>query len=135
MLSNTAIPHHYAEFKRAVLSGEIPVCREISMEMNRIDHLVEDPRYYYDDEAIDGFVRYCENECTLTNGDSFTLLPSFRVWAEQLLAWFYFEEQSVYVPNESGVGGHYETRRIKHRLVDKQYLIVGRERPSPCTPP
>lgn len=126
MLSNTAIPHHYAEFKRAVLSGEIPVCREISMEMNRVDHLVEDPRYYYDDEAIDGFVRYCENECTLTNGDSFTLLPSFRVWAEQLLAWFYFEEQSVYVPNESGVGGHYETRQVKHRLVDKQYLIVGR---------
>lgn len=126
MLSNTATPIYYGEFRDKVLRGEIPVCREISMEMNRIDSLIADPRYYYDDQAIDGFVRYCETECTLSDGEPLKLLDSFKLWAEQLLAWYYFEDVSTYIPNEKGIGGHYETRTVKHRLVDKQYLIVAR---------
>lgn len=126
MLSNTATPIYYGDFRDKVLRGEIPVCREISMEMNRIDSLIADPRYYYDDQAINGFVRYCETECTLSDGEPLKLLDSFKLWAEQLLAWYYFEDVSTYIPNETGVGGHYETRTVKHRLVDKQYLIVAR---------
>lgn len=126
MLSNTATPIYYGDFRDKVLRGEIPVCREISMEMNRIDSLIADPRYYYDDQAIDGFIRYCETECTLSDGEPLKLLDSFKLWAEQLLAWYYFEDVSTYIPNEKGIGGHYETRTVKHRLVDKQYLIVAR---------
>lgn len=126
MLSNTATPIYYGEFRDKVLRGEIPVCREISMEMNRIDSLIADLRYYYDDQAIDGFIRYCETECTLSDGEPLKLLDSFKLWAEQLLAWYYFEDVSTYIPNEKGIGGHYETRTVKHRLVDKQYLIVAR---------
>ena len=125
-LSNTAIPKYYGQFREAVLRGEIPVCREIAMEMNRIDDLIANPGIYYDDEAIDGFVAYCEEELTLTDGEDLRLLDSFKLWAEQVFAWFYFVERSVYVPNEDGHGGHYVKKRIKKRLVNKQYLIVAR---------
>lgn len=125
-LSNTATPFYYGKFRDAVVRGDIPVCREISLEMNRIDDLIANPGVYYDDEAIDGFVAYCENELTLTDGSDLTLLDSFKLWAEQLLAWFYFEERSVYIPNEDGHGGHYEKKQIKKRLINKQYLIVAR---------
>jgi phage terminase large subunit-like protein len=125
-LSNTATPKYYGAFREAVLRGDIPVCEEISLQMNRIDALIADPHFYYDDEAIDGFVRYCENELTLTDGSDFFLLDSFKLWAEDLLGWFYFVERSVYVPNADGHGGHYVRRRICKRLVNKQYLIVAR---------
>jgi phage terminase large subunit-like protein len=125
-LSNTATPKYYGAFRAAVLRGDIPVCREISMQMNRIDALIADPNFYYDDEAIDGFIRYCENELTLTDGSDFFLLDSFKLWAEDLLAWFYFVERSIYVPNADGHGGHYVRKRICKRLVNKQYLIVAR---------
>lgn len=125
-LSNTAIPKYYGQFRDAVLRGEIPVCREIAMEMNRVDDLIANPGIYYDDEAIDGFVAYCEEELTLTDGEDLRLLDSFKLWAEQVFAWFYFVERSVYVPNEDGHGGHYVKKRIKKRLVNKQYLIVPR---------
>lgn len=125
-LSNTAIPKYYGQFREAVLRGEIPVCREIAMEMNRIDDLIANPGIYYDDEAIDGFVAYCEEELTLTDGEDLRLLDSFKLWAEQVFAWFYFVERSIYVPNEDGHGGHYVKKRIKKRLVNKQYLIVAR---------
>lgn len=125
-LSNTAVPKYYGRFRDDVLDGKIPVCREVEMEMNRIDQLIANPRYYYDDQAIDGFIRYCENELTLTDGSKLTLLDSFKLWAESLLAWFYFEERSVYEPNPDGYGGRYVTKRIKKRLVNKQYLIVAR---------
>ena len=126
MLSNTATPIYYGEFRDRVLRGEIPVCREISMEMNRIDALIEDPRYYYDDEAINGFIRYCENELTLSDGRPVQLLDSFKLWAESLLSWFYFLDQTVAVPNKKGGGVHYERKRVKKRLIDKQFLIVAR---------
>ena len=125
-LSNTATPRYYGEFREAVLNGEIPVCREISMEMNRIDDLIRNPGIYYDDEAINGFVKFCENELTLTDGSPLNLLPTFKLWAEQVFGWYYFVERSVYVPNKDGHGGHYELRRIKKRLINKQYLIVAR---------
>lgn len=125
-LSNTAIPKYYGEFRNAVLSGNRAVNEKISQEMNRIDALIRNPRYYYDDEAIDGFIRYCENEMTLTDGTDLTMLPEFKLWAEQLFGWWYFEERSVFVPNKEGIGGHYEQRKIKRRLVNKQYLIVAR---------
>jgi phage terminase large subunit-like protein len=125
-LSNTATPKYYGQFRAAVLRGEIPVCREISLEMNRIDDLIADPHFYYDDAAIDGFIRYCENELTLTDGSDFHLLDSFKLWAEGLLAWFYYVERSVYTPNEDGHGGRYIRKRILKRLVNKQYLIVAR---------
>ena len=125
-LSNTAVPKYYGEFRDAVMRGEIPVCKEISMEMNRIDELIANPGIYYDDKAIDGFIKYCENELTLTDGSDLRLLDSFKLWAEQLFAWFYFVERSVYVPNKDGHGGRYVTKRIKKRLVNKQYLIVAR---------
>ena len=125
-LSNTAVPKYYGEFRDAVIRGEIPVCREISMEMNRIDALIQNPAFYYDDEAVEGFVRYCENELTLTDGSDLVLLDSFKLWAEQIFGWYYFTERSVYVPKKGDRGGHYVNRRIKHRLINKQYLIVAR---------
>lgn len=126
MLSNTETPKYYAEFRDAVIRGDIPVCQEVSKEMNRIDQLIENPRYYYDSTAIDGFIAYCEAELTLTDGSPVKMLPSFKLWAESLLSWFYFEELSVYEPYEDGHGGRYVTKRIKKRLVNKQYLIVAR---------
>lgn len=125
-LSNTATPKYYGMFREAVRRGEIPVCQEVSMQMNRIDNLIANPGVYYDDRAIDGFIRFCENELTLTDGTDLKLLPSFKLWAEDLLSWFYFEERSVYVPNSDGHGGHYERKVFKKRLINKQYLIVGR---------
>lgn len=125
-LSNTAVPRYYGEFRNAVLSGQRPVNREIEMEMNRIDDLIRNPKYYYDDEAVNGYIAYCENELTLTDGSDLTLLPEFKLWAEQLFGWYYFEERSVFVPNEQGIGGRYVQKKIKRRLVNKQYLIVAR---------
>lgn len=125
-LSNTATPIYYGMFRDAVLRGEIPVCKEISMEMNRIDSLIENPGIYYDDQAINGFISYCEKELTLTDGADLKLLDTFKLWAEQLYGWYYFEERSVFVPSEDGHGGHYTTKRIKKRLVNKQYLIIAR---------
>lgn len=125
-LSNRATPIYYGQFRDAVIRGEIPVNKEISMEMNRIDDLIEDPKYYYDDEAINGFIDFCENELTLTNGEDLHLLDSFKLWAEQIFGWYYFVERSVYVPSSDGHGGYYERKQIKKRLVNKQYLIVAR---------
>lgn len=125
-LSNTATPKYYGQFRDAVLRGEIPVNREIALEMNRIDDLIANPNFYYDDLAIDGFIAYCENELTLTDGTDLHLLDTFKVWAEQLLAWFYFVDRSVYVPSPDNRGGRYEKRRVKKRLTVKQYLIVAR---------
>ena len=125
-LSNTATPRYYGAFRDAVIRGEIPVCKEISMEMNRIDDLIANPGIYYDDKAIDGFIEYCENELTLTDGEDLHLLDSFKLWAEQIFGWYYFVERSVYVPSHDGYGGHYVKKRIKKRLVNKQYLIVAR---------
>ena len=125
-LSNTATPIYYGQFRDAVIRGEIPVCKEISMEMNRIDDLIANPGVWYDDEAVNGFIEYCENELTLTDGDDLHLLDSFKLWAEQIFGWYYFVERSVYVPSKDGHGGHYVNKRIKKRLVNKQYLIVAR---------
>lgn len=125
-LSNTATPIYYGQFRDAVIRGEIPVNREISMEMNRIDDLIANPGIWYDDEAINGFIAFCENELTLTNGEDLHLLDSFKLWSEQIFGWYYFVERSVYVPSPDGHGGHYEKKRIKKRLVNKQYLIVAR---------
>ena len=125
-LSNTAVPKYYGAFRDAVIRGEIPVCREVSMEMNRIDDLIANPGVYYDDEAVEGWIRYCENELTLTDGSDLKLLDSFKLWGEQVFGWYYFIERSVYEPNPDGHGGHYVTKQIKRRLINKQYLIVGR---------
>lgn len=125
-LSNTATPIYYGQFRDAVIRGEIPVNREISMEMNRIDDLIANPGIWYDDEAINGFIAFCENELTLTNGEDLHLLDSFKLWSEQIFGWYYFVERSVYVPSPDGHGGHYEKKCIKKRLVNKQYLIVAR---------
>ena len=125
-LSNTAVPIYYGQFREQVLRGEIPVCREIAMEMARIDDLIANPAIYYDDEAVEGFVRYCENELTLTDGSDMVLLDTFKLWAEQIFGWYYFIERSIYVPNLDGHGGHYENKTIKKRLINKQYLIVTR---------
>lgn len=125
-LSNTATPRYYGEFRDQVLRGEIPVCREIVMEMNRIDDLIRNPAFYYDDEAVEGYVRYCENELTLTDGSDLNLLDSFKLWAEEVFGWYYFVERSVYVPSQDNHGGRYVTKRIKKRLVNKQYLIITR---------
>lgn len=125
-LSNTAVPYYYGQFRDAVIRGEIPVCREVSMEMNRIDDLIANPMYYYDSEAINGFVRYCEDELTLTDGSDLNLLDSFKLWAEEIFGWYYFVDRSVYEPNPRGRGGRYVTKTIKKRLVNKQYLIVAR---------
>lgn len=125
-LSNTAVPKYYGEFRDAVIRGEIPVCKEIELEMNRIDDLIADPDVYYDDQAVEGFIKYCENELTLTDGSDLKLLDSFKVWAEQIFGWYEFEEDRVYVPYEDGYGGRYVTKVKKKRLINKQYLIVAR---------
>ena len=125
-LSNTAVPIYYGRFREAVLRREIPVNNEISMEMNRIDSLIANPNIYYDDQAVEGFVRYCENEMTLTDGSDLHLLETFKLWAEQIFGWYYFVERSVYIPSKENHGGRYEKRLIKKRLILKQYLIVAR---------
>lgn len=125
-LSNTAVPKYYGQFRDAVIRGEIPVCEQVELEMNRIDELIANPGVWYDDQAVEGWIAFCENELTLTDGSNLRLLDSFKLWGEQLFGWYYFIERSVYVPDEEGPGGHYETRQIKKRLVNKQYLIVGR---------
>lgn len=121
-LSNTATPKYYGRFRDAVIRGEIPICKEIEMEMNRIDDLIANPGIWYDDQAIQGFINYCENELTLTDGEDLHLLDSFKLWAEQIFGWYYFVEQSVYDPDE----GRYVRRSVKKRLINKQYLIVAR---------
>ncbi len=125
-LSNTATPKYYGQFRDSVLRGEIPICKEIEMEMHRIDELIADPGVYYDPDAINGFVAYCENELTLTDGSDLKLLDSFKLWAEEIFGWYYFVERKVFVPGIDGEGGHYVKRRFKKRLVNKQYLIVAR---------
>lgn len=125
-LSNTAVPKYYGEFRDAVIRGEIPICREISMEMNRIDDLIANPGVWYDDLAVEGFIKFCENELTLTDGSDLVLLDSFKLWAEQIFGWYYYVERSVYEPNPDGHGGHYVTKSVKKRLINKQYLIVAR---------
>ena len=125
-LSNTATPIYYGQFRDAVMRGEIPVCNEISLEMNRIDKLIENPGIYYDDQAINGFIAYCEDELTLTDGSDLHLLDSFKLWAEQIFGWYYFVDRSVYEPSPDGRGGRYITKRVKKRLINKQYLIVAR---------
>jgi len=126
VFSNKAVPKYYGEFREQVLAGDIPVCRQISLEMNRIDKLIENPGIYYDSEAINGFIRFCEAELTLTDGSDLTLLPSFKLWAEQIFGWYYFVERSVFVPSANNRGGKYVRKRLKRRLVNKQYLIVAR---------
>ena len=125
-LSNRAIPKYYGAFREAVMRGDIPVNEEISMEMHRIDALIENPGIWYDDEAVEGFIRYCENELTLTDGEDLVLLDTFKLWAEQIFGWYYYVERSVYVPSRDGHGGHYVNRRIKKRLINKQFLIIAR---------
>lgn len=125
-LSNTATPKYYKEFRDSVLRGQIPVCKEVALEMNRIDGLIRNPSIYYDDEAVDGFVDFCETELTLTDGSDLYLLDTFKLWAEQIFGWYYFIERSVYQPGQEGKGGRYVTRKIKKRLINKQYLIVAR---------
>lgn len=126
MLYNTATPIYYGRFRDQVLRGEIPVCKTIEMEMNRIDALIENPGVYYDPDAITGFIDYCEAELTLTDGSDLKLLDTFKLWAEQIFGWYYFIDKSIYVPNENGKGGHYVKQHIKKRLINKQYIIVAR---------
>lgn len=125
-LSNTATPKYYGRFREAVMRGEIPINREIAMEMDRIDALIANPGVYYDDRALDGFIAFCENEMTLTDGSDLELLDTFKLWAEQIFSWYYFVERSVYEPNKDGPGGHFVTHYVKKRLVNKQYLIIAR---------
>ena len=125
-LSNTAVPKYYKQFRDAVMRGEIPVCETISLEMNRIDSLIENPGIYYDDNAVEGFIEYCESELTLTDGGDLVLLDSFKLWAEQIFGWYYFVERSVYEPSKDGHGGHYVNKKIKKRLTNKQFLITAR---------
>lgn len=125
-LSNTATPKYYGMFRDAVMRGEIPICKEIEMEMHRIDDLIANPGVWYDDQAIQGFIDYCENELTLTNGEDLHLLDSFKLWAEQIFGWYYFVERSIYEPSPDGHGGRYIRKKIKKRLINKQYLIVAR---------
>ena len=126
MLSNTATPIYYGQFRDAVMRGEIPICREIEMEMHRIDDLIANPGIYYDEDAIKGFIEFCEKELTLTDGTDLNLLDTFKLWAEQIFGWYYFVERSIFIPGKNGEKGHYENRTIKKRLVNKQYLIVTR---------
>lgn len=126
MLSNTAIPRYYGEFRDSVLRGDIPVNQKLSLEMNRIDYLISNPGIYYDDQAVNGWVRFCENELTLTDGSDFQMLDSFKLWGEEVFGWYYYVERSVYVPNENGHGGRYVNKRIKKRLTNKQYIITSR---------
>ena len=125
-LSNTAVPKYYGKFRDAVIRGEIPICREIDMEMHRIDDLIANPGIWYDEDAINGFIEYCENELTLTDGSDLKLLDTFKLWAEQIFGWYYYMDQMVYVPGADGRGGHYVYKKVKKRLVNKQYLIVAR---------
>ena len=125
-LSNTAVPYYYGKFRDSVMRGEIPVCKEVSMEMNRIDDLIANPGIYYDSDAVEGFINYCENELTLTDGSDVKVLDSFKLWGEQIFGWYYFVEKSVYEPNKDGHGGKYVQKKVKKRLVNKQYLIVAR---------
>ena len=125
-LSNTATPKYYGMFRDAVIRGEIPVCETISMEMNRIDALIDNPGIWYDDQAVEGFIEYCESELTLTDGSDLRLLDSFKLWAEEIFGWYYYVDRSVYVPSIDGHGGHYENKRIRKRLTNKQYLIIAR---------
>lgn len=125
-LSNTATPRYYGEFRNQVIRGEVPINKEISMEMNRIDSLIDNPNIYYDEDAMDGYVKFCETELTLTDGSPLFLLDSFKLWAEQVFGWYYFIDKSVFVPGKDDGPGHYETRRVKKRLTNKQYLILGR---------
>lgn len=125
-LSNTATPKYYGLFRDAVMRGEIPVNREVAMEMNRIDDLIANPGVYYDDDAVEGFIAFCENELTLTDGSDLKLLDTFKLWAEQIFGWWFFEDRTVYVPGKDGMGGHYVRKSIKKRLINKQYLIVAR---------
>ena len=125
MLSNTAVPKYYGKFRKDVVAGKIPVCKEISMEMNRIDSLIDNPNVYYDDEAVEGWIKYCENELTLTDGSDLVLLDTFKLWAEQIFGWYYYEERSVFVPNKNGRGGKYVNKAIKKRLINKS-LIFGK---------
>lgn len=126
MLSNTATPIYYGRFRDAVVRGEIPICQEIAMEMYRIDELIANPGIYYDSEAVEGWIRFCESELTLTDGSPYHMLDSFKLWGEQLLGWYYYVERSVYEPNPSGHGGKYVNKKVLKRLVNKQYLIVAR---------
>ena len=125
MLSNTATPRYYGQFRDAVLRGEIPVNKEINMEMNRIDDLIRNPIYYYDDRAVEGYIAFCEKELTLTDGSDLTLLDTFKLWAEEIFGWYYFELRDVIIPNDGG-GVHHEKRRIKRRLTKEQFVIVAR---------
>ena len=125
-LSNTAVPKYYGQFRDAVIRGEIPVNREVSMEMNRIDALIEDPRYYYDDKAVDGWIAFCEDELTLTDGSDLHMLDSFKLWGEEIFGWYQFVERTIYKPGKNGEPGHYYRKKIKKRLINKQYLIVAR---------
>lgn len=125
-LSNTATPIYYGRFRDAVIRGEIPVCKEVSMQMNRIDALISNPWYYYDDQAVEGFIRYCEDELTLTDGSDLNLLDTFKLWAEDILGWYYFVDRTVYEPSPDGHGGRYVRKTVKKRLINKQYLIVAR---------
>lgn len=125
-LSNTAVPKYYGQFRDAVIRGEIPVNREVSMEMNRIDSLIDDPRYYYDDKAVDGWISFCEDELTLTDGSDLHMLDSFKLWGEEIFGWYQFVERTVYKPGKNGEPGHYYRKKIKQRLINKQYLIVAR---------
>lgn len=125
-LSNTAIPKYYGAFRDAVIRGEIPVCREIEMEMNRIDELIADRGIYYDDRPVEGWIAYCEEELTLTDGANLVMLDTFKLWGEQIFGWYYFEEREVWEPNPNGPGGHFVVKTIKKRLINKQYMIVGR---------
>lgn len=125
-LSNTAVPKYYGEFRDAVMKGEIPVCEPISLQMNRIDQFIANPGIFYDEEAVEGFIKYCENELVLTDGSDLFLLPSFKLWAEDLFGWYYFVERSIWEPDENGHSGHYVRKMIKKRLINKQYIILGR---------
>ena len=125
-LSNTATPKYYGQFRAEVLKGNIPVCKEVSMEMNRIDDLIANRGIYYDEDAVEGFIQFCENELTLTDGADLVLLDTFKLWSEQIFGWYYFVERSVYEPALDGHGGKYVRKMTKKRLINKQYLIVGR---------
>lgn len=121
-LSNTAVPKYYGMFRDAVIRGEIPVNKEISMEMNRIDDLIANPGVYYDDRAVEGFIDYCESELTLTDGADLNLLDTFKLWAEQIFGWYYFVERSIYEPYEDGYGGHYITKKVRKRLINTHFV-------------
>lgn len=125
-LSNTATPKYYGQFRDAVIRGEIPVCREISMEMNRIDHLIANPGFWYDEDAVEGFIAFCNDELVLTDGSDLSLLDSFKLWAEQVFGWYYYVDTSVYVADENGIGGRFVTKRVLKRLTNKQYIITAR---------